>query len=150
MQIGCDSNLDVFIAIDGEYQENMSGRDDNIGGDPIEVFQFLEGENNQLAIGLIEGPEPPAMKWQIFNQVYTMYESVDPPLNDSLFCGHANSPHVAAIGAAYDAQYFATLEQEDFSSSGGGQPIFFNTQGVRLNEPRIYNKPNLVGPDVST
>ena len=143
----CDSNLDIFIAINDVSKPGMSYHTNNIGNDPMEFFDLKGGSINQIAIGLIEGPEPPYMK--ILNYLaYNHFESADPPFNDSIISAHANTAHTAAIGAAYEAQYFATLEQEPYSSSGG-QPVFFYKNGERRNEPIIHNKPNVVGPDVS-
>ena len=141
--------MDVFIAIDDVFKPELSGTTNNIGNNPIEVFDLEIFFTNQIAIGLIEGPEPPYMKIQNSRARGEDFESADPPLNDSANNAHGNSAYTAAIGAAYEAQYFSTLEQEYFSSSGG-QPIFFNENGERRNEPIIYNKPNVVGPDVST
>ena len=125
----------------------MSHYTNNIGNDPIEFFHLKGGSINQIAIGLIEGPKPPYMKIQIMLPQVD-FESADPPLNDSATSAHANTAHTAGIGAAYEAQYFATLEQEPYSSSGG-QPVFFYENGERRSEPIIYNRPNVVGPDVS-
>ena len=154
MQIGSFTDINIYIAgsSDDFYCEACSGREDNIGKDPIEFWGLPKGIDYQLAIALIDGPEPSIMKWGSFNQGRESYKKVDPKLNASPFCPHGNTPLVSAVGAAFDTQAFPSLVKESFSSSGGvgSQPIFFDNNGIRYKKPRNYEKPNVVGPDVST
>jgi hypothetical protein len=64
--------------------------------------------------------------------------------------GHPGAAGAAAVGASFFAQTprcgsnGAVLE---YFSSAGGDPILFNSSGVRLPTPQYRQKPNFVGPD---
>ena len=149
-QIGSDNNLNIYVAIDDELCDHCSGVEDNMGKDPIENFKLYNNTTNiKLAIALIDGPEPSFMKWGADNHPGRLYENVDPPFNGSPFVPWANTPHTCGTGAAFMVQTVGALEKEPFSSTGGTQPIFFDSEGVRYKKPRVYKKPNLIGPDVS-
>ena len=149
IQIGSQSDIDVLVYFDGQYQPNFSSDEDNIlTGIPIEEF-FIPGGESLIAIGLYEGVEPPYMKWTNFNAGRDSYGDVDPPLNGSQQDQQGNTPHTASVGASYDAQLFASLQKEYFSSTGGTQPIIYDHQGIPFETPKIFDKPNVVGPDVS-
>jgi hypothetical protein len=98
------------------------------------------------------------MKW-VNNQDGAEYKKVDPELNASPMTPHGNTPLVGSVGAAFDTQIFPSLVKESFSNTGGvgsqpggvgSQPILFDNNGMRYEKPRNYEKPNFIGPDVST
>jgi hypothetical protein len=70
--------------------------------------------------------------------------------NSPTLQGHPNAVGAAAVGAAFFAQTprcgTSPAELEYFSSAGG-DPILFDSAGVRLATPEHRQKPDFVGPD---
>jgi hypothetical protein len=64
--------------------------------------------------------------------------------------GHPSAPGAAAVGAAF---YFSTPACGttpaglEYFSSQGGAPILFDSNGTRLANPIVRQKPDFVGPD---
>mmetsp|Transcript_65408 Transcript_65408/g.133043 ORF Transcript_65408/g.133043 Transcript_65408/m.133043 type:complete len:360 (+) Transcript_65408:2257-3336(+) len=142
---GSPSDLDIFL-LNTETGEHVMvfPPENNIGGDPSEIAGIYEGEFD-LVIALVGGPAPELMKWNVYHGDV----EADPPANAGTIKPHANTKHVAAVGAAFELQTFGNLEAEPFSSAGGS-PVLFDRNGKRLAEPKVFDQPRFVGPDVST
>jgi len=70
--------------------------------------------------------------------------------NSPTLQGHPGAAGAAAVAAAFFAQTpgcgTTPAVLEPFSAEGG-EPILFNTAGVRLATPEVRQKPDLTGPD---
>ncbi|VEU40473.1 unnamed protein product [Pseudo-nitzschia multistriata] len=120
----------------------------NVDGTAMIQFGFSKGTYDiAFLVGFVGGvsPTPNLLKWIA---PLGGLQAIDPPNNDSAFNPHGNSPHVAAVGAASERQRMFRMEVEPFSSSGG-DPIVFDENGVRLEQPFVPKQPRFVGPDVS-
>jgi hypothetical protein len=146
---GADSDLDIFLFTDQKRPRLLAGSaDDNIGGDPVEVFGYTNSGPTQtflLGIDLFSGPAPAAIKYVYFGNV-TINE-YDTASGSSY--GHANAAGGQAVGAARYTQTpaFGTSppELESFSSAGG-IPILFDSTGTPVSQP-LRQKPEIVAPD---
>jgi Subtilase family len=147
---GSRSDLDFALRIGNSTLVRTAN---NIGFDPVEVFQFAPSDysNNatvtaELSIESFSGPLPTYMKLVVFGQV-TSFEF---DTKSSTSYGHANAAQCAGVGAA---RYSSTPAFgvsppiiESFSSAGG-TPILFTKTGTRLSSPEIRNQPRFTGPD---
>ena len=148
---GSPNNLGIFLLNESGTNVLTSSNFNNIGNDPVETLRF---ENNgsfgtdqfNLAILNFEGPNPDLLKYVLFgNAAINEYDT-----NSSTTYGHANAAGAEAVGAAF---YLQTPEfgvdpaQIEGFSSAGGTPILFNTNGDRLLEPEVRQKPEITAPD---
>ena len=146
---GSANDIDIFLVNEAGTVAIAGSNDRNVGGDPVEVFGFINagpGTAFQLAIERFSGASPGLMKYVFFGAMTVNEFDTRSP---SSF-GHANATGAEAVGAAF---YVETPQcgtnpplLEDFSSAGG-TPILFNTAGVRLGAPDIRQKPEIVAPD---
>ena len=148
---GSPNDLDIFLFDESGTNILASSTFGNLGNDPVEVLGFGNdgsfGTNQfNLAISNFAGPNPDLLKYVQFGNV-TINEFAT---NSSTTYGHANAAGAEAVGAAF---YQQTPEfgvnpplLEPFSSAGG-TPILFDTDGNRLAEPEIRQKPEIVAPD---
>jgi hypothetical protein len=115
----------------------------NIGGNPLEGGYFPAGTCD-VVIAMSAGTNPPNLvKWIAYGDTI---RDVDPPMTASTLVGQPNTPHTAAVGAAYDQQTFGSLTIQPYSAIGG-TPIMFNRDGSRMAEPTVPKQPKFVGPD---
>ncbi|MDY6899543.1 MAG: S8 family serine peptidase [Cyanobacteriota bacterium] len=147
---GSPNDLDIFLF--DEFGNFLFSSDfNNIGNDPVEIFGFENdgtfGTEFNLAISNFAGPNPDLLKYVLFGNSTTINEY---DTNSSTTYGHSNAAGAEAVGAAF---YQETPEfgvnpplLEPFSSAGG-TPILFDTDGNRLAEPEIREKPEIVAPD---
>ncbi len=145
---GAASDLDIYLFTDQIRPRLLaSSIDDNIGGDPVEVFGYTNNgpaETFLLGIDLFSGPEPATIKYVYFGNV-TINE-YDTASGSSY--GHANAAGGQAVGAARYTQTPAFGSDppvlESFSSAGG-IPILFDSAGTPVSQLR--QKPEIVAPD---
>lgn len=155
---GSASDLDILVYdADGNFT-TIGGFAFNIGGDPIEVFGIINNTDGDLEINigleLFEGPAPGFMKYVVFDP---RSESInDPPTSfpnefqtdSGTNYGHSNAAGAAGVGASFWRQ---TLRFGVFPplinafSSAGGTPIFFDLDGMPVDELRA--QPRFTGPD---
>ena len=154
---GSTIDYDIFIIDAGFTTVLASGANINIGGDPVEFLSFSNSGpavTFNIAIGLFDPfPAPGSfssqMKYIRFDSSNSI--SVNEFDTKSGTCyGHANASGAEAVGAAayFDTSEFGTdpPELESFSSAGP-QVIYFDTDGNRLIQPEIRDKPEIVAPD---
>jgi hypothetical protein len=149
---GSSNDLDVLLLDSSATVALAGGVDNNIGGDPVEVFGFSNpegsGESNfNLLIAKCVGPDPGLIKNVFFDFSGQINEY---GTNSSTIYGHANSSGAEAVGAAFYAEtpeFGVSPPLLEFFSSAGGTPILFDTSGDKLQTPIIRMKPDLVGPD---
>ncbi|MGB7292946.1 MAG: choice-of-anchor D domain-containing protein, partial [Thermodesulfobacteriota bacterium] len=149
---GSSNDLDILLLDSSATVALAGGVDDNIGGDPVEVFGFSNppdsGESSfNLLIARCVGPNPGLIKNVFFNFLGEVNEY---ETNSSTIYGHANSSGAEAVGAAFYAQtpeFGVSPALLEFFSSAGGTPILFDTSGDKLQTPIIRMKPGIVGPD---
>ncbi|HHQ13659.1 MAG TPA: hypothetical protein ENK16_01410, partial [Chromatiales bacterium] len=145
---GSASDMDIVL-----YSQSgaflAGGTDNNIGGDPVEVFSYTnpsgsQPETVQIGLELFSGPAPGVIKFVYFGSM-----SIDEYATaSSTVYGHANAAGAMAVGAA---RYSWTPAfgvnpalLEPFSSSGG-LTVLFDTSGAPIAEQR--QKPEIVAPD---
>eukprot|EP00977_Amphora_coffeiformis_P005560 scaffold1170_cov174-Amphora_coffeaeformis.AAC.44 len=141
---GPKSDLDLFVS-DGISTE--SSEDDNtMTGNPYEVVTIETGGNYFVEVKLAGGLAPGFVK--LF---FTTLDNPDPDIfAGPTALGHNNAAGSIVVGAAsfdetpgFDVSP-AILED---SSSPGGVPILFDTDGNRLDYPIVRQTPAIVGPD---
>jgi hypothetical protein len=129
------------------------------GGDAVQVLILgnpaSAGGNTastkiSLQIGLANGTHPPGRIKLVVEDdgagsTIDQFTTSSPTLQ-----GHPGAAGAAAVAAAFFAQTPgcgtspAVLEPY---SAAGGEPILFNTSGVRLATPEVRQKPDFTGPD---
>ena len=149
---GSPNDLDVYVFNAAGTQVVAGSALDNINGDPIEVFSFVNTSgvtaDFNIMITNFEGANPGLMKYVLSGFGGTIQEFAT---NSGTIYGHANANGTEAVGAA---AYFQTPAfgispplLEPFSSSGT-TPVLFDLVGNRLStpDPRA-DKPEIVAPD---
>lgn len=149
---GARNDIDIFLLDEDNTRILAGSLDFNIGNDPVEIFSFTNDgsfNSNQfnLAIGkTLDSASPELMKYVGFGN----FSIEEFNTESSTLFGHANAEGAEAVGAAFfgDTPAFGTNppEIESFSSPGT-TPILFDTDGDRLPEPEIRQKPDIVAPD---
>ncbi len=150
---GSQSDFDIVIMDDPPVNVLASSTDANVGGDPVEVIQYVHAmTNTTFNLAILEHdpgqtqPDPGLIKWIAFSGV----TANDFPTYSSTTYGHANCEGAEAVGAAFFAETpaFGTNPPliEPFSSAGG-TPILFDTLGVALTTQIVREKPEIVAPD---
>ncbi len=147
---GSPNDLDIFLYDSSGTELLASSTESNIGKDPLEFFNFINETQStefNLAIALKEGSAPNLLKY--------VTEGLDFEINEfntssSTLFGFANAKGALAVGAAFylDTPEFGVEPPliEPFSAAGG-TPILFDSNGNRLANPEIRNKPGIVAPD---
>ncbi len=140
--------------------------DGGMGGDAIELVSLVDfngGSTVQIGLETQTGASPGFTKFVIFGGGVAASEYA---IDAGSGYGHNNAKGAEGVGAA--AFYFTeefigdpnTLQLRalageaecvpaclnDFSSAGG-TPIFFKTNGQRLNKPKVRFKPGITAPD---
>ncbi|UYZ61512.1 S8 family serine peptidase [Hymenobacter weizhouensis] len=147
---GAQTDLDMYLVFNGRLLPFFS-RNANIGGDPFEFVNIVSNSNVPLTVSLLivkaAGPDPSVIKYLNFGSapVAVQYDT-----KSSTLVGHANAENAIAVGAAayaFTPAYSATRFDVEGFSALGGTPILFNDLGERLAGPRVFNKPEITGPD---
>ncbi len=144
---GAASDLDIIL-----YSQNgfalAGGVDNNIGGDPVEVFAYTnfsgQPRNYQLGIRLEAGPPPGTIKYVYFGSM-TVNEYAT---SSATLYGHANAAGAVAVGAArysHTPAFGVSPPQLEYFSSAGGTPILRDQSGNATFVLR--QKPEIVAPD---
>jgi Subtilase family/Bacterial TSP3 repeat len=144
---GAATDLDIIVyRSNGQYISG--GIDNNIGGDPIEIFSVTNNkpfsQSYQLGLERSSGPAPGRIKYVYFGNV-TINEYAT---NSSTLYGHPNAAGAQAVGAARYTQtpaFGVSPPLLEYFSSAGGTPILFNITGAPVNLMR--QKPEIVAPD---
>ena len=149
---GSSNDLDILLLDSSATVALAGGVDNNVGGDPVEVFDFSNpegsGESNfNLLIAKCVGPNPGLIKDVFFD---FSGQTNEYGTDSSTIYGHANSNGGEAVGAAFYAQtpeFGISPALLEFFSSAGGTPILFDSIGNKLQTPIIRMNPEVVGPD---
>ncbi|MBV8403752.1 MAG: S8 family serine peptidase, partial [Gammaproteobacteria bacterium] len=149
----------VVVNLDGSSMTctgpNSPGVDSTqvlILGNPASNDNNTSATTIDLVIGLKSGsPQPNLIKVVVAadgapGTSIAQFDTQSPTLQ-----GHPGAAGAAAVGASFFAQtpacgVDAVAVLETYSSTGG-DPILFNTSGVRLAAAQTRQKPNFVGPD---
>ena len=149
---GSPNDLDVYVFNAAGTQVVAGSALDNINGDPIEVFSFVNNTgvtaDFNIMITNFEGANPGLIKYVLFGFGGTIQEFAT---NSGTIYGHSNAAGAEAVGAA---AYFQTPGFGVFPpvlelySSSGTTPVLFDPAGNRLPtpDPRA-DKPEIVAPD---
>ena len=151
---GSQNDLDLYI-LDSSATQVLAGTTfNNLGGDAVELFGFINFGTTALTVNLMivnhSGPNPGLIKYVYF------FSGPSPTINEfatnsGTIYGHANAAGAEAVGAARysNTPAFGVSPPvlESFSSSGT-TPVLFDVAGNRLPtpDPRA-NKPEVVAPD---
>jgi hypothetical protein len=146
---GAGAATDVDIVLYSSSGQAMaSATDNNIGGDPVEIFAFTTNpgptRTYQIAIEHYSGPLPGRIKLVYFGDM-TINEFAT---NSATSYGHPIAAGGRAVGAARYSQtpeFGVTPPQLEYFSSHGGTPILFNISGNPVSIVR--QKPDFVAPD---
>ncbi|MEM7148079.1 MAG: S8 family serine peptidase [Verrucomicrobiota bacterium] len=159
---GNQTEIDVYMTGTGAGQFSVFAGTiaNNIGGDAVELFQFvndgsfdLDGVPGgdsvfNLLIEHRAGPPPTRLKYIYFptgTVTFNEYSTLS-----STVTGHANAANALAVGAAayFNTPAFGTSPPLLNSySSAGGTPILFDTAGNLLASPEFRPKPEFVSVD---
>jgi subtilisin family serine protease len=155
---GAPANSVVINDLDGKPMTCTGPNSTKV--DPVQVLVLGNPASNNnntaaatvhLIIGLANGsPAPGLIKVVVADDgagsTISAFDTKSPTLQ-----GHPGAAGAAAVGASFFAQTprcvvdaVAVLE---YFSSAGGDPILFDSAGVRLATPQYRQKPNFVGPD---
>ncbi len=149
---GSPNDLDVYVFDAAGTQVVAGSALDNINGDPIELFSFINNTgvtaDFNIMITNFAGTNPGLMKYVLFGFGGKIQEFAT---NSGAIYGHANANGAEAVGAA---AYFQTPAfgispplLEPYSSSGT-TPVLFDIAGNRLPTPDLRaDKPEIVAPD---
>jgi hypothetical protein len=149
---GSPNDLDVYVFNAAGTQVVAGSVLDNINGDPIEVFSFVNNTgvtaDFNIMITNFQGPNPGLMKYVLSGFGGTIQEFAT---NSGTIYGHTNANGAEAVGAA---AYFQTPAFGvsppvlELYSSSGTTPVLFDLAGNRLPtpDPRA-DKPGITAPD---
>ncbi len=144
---GSASDLDMIL-YSAQGLGLAGGVDNNVGGDPVEVFAYEnksgQARNYQLRITQNAGPAPGRVKYVYFGDL-TVNEYAS---NSAALYGHPNAAGAAAVGAARYSQtpaFGVDPPLLEYFSSAGGTPILRDTAGAPILELR--QKPDIVAPN---
>ena len=148
---GAQNDLDVYVFNAAENEILGGAVSDNSGGDPIEVFTFVNNTgvtaDFNIMITKFSGADPGLIKYALFDFSGEIMEHVT---NSGTVYGHANARGAEAVGAAayFNTPAFGVSPPvlNSFSSSGT-TPILFDVTGNRLATPDVRAKPEIVAPD---
>jgi len=155
---GAPTNSVVINDLDGNPMTCTAANSTKV--DPVQVLVLGNPASNNnntsaatvhLSIGLKNGsPAPSLIKVVVADDgagsTIAAFDTQSPTLQ-----GHPGAAGAAAVGASFFAQtprcgVDAVAVLESYSSAGG-DPILFDSSGVRLATPQYRQKPDFVGPD---
>jgi hypothetical protein len=144
---GAATDVDVFL-YSSSGQAKASATDNNIGGDPVEIFAFTTTSGPtrtyQIAIERYAGPLPGRIKLVYFGNM-----SIDEfATNSATSYGHPLAAGGRAVGAArysHTPDFGVSPPLLEYFSSHGGTPILFDIAGNPVSIVR--QKPDFVAPD---
>ncbi len=150
---GSASDLDILLFGGGGALETSNlaafSASFNIGGDPVEVFRFVNTTSTtqfDLVISHFAGPEAGLLKYIDLGSARIAEHAT---FSDTSF-GHAPAEGGMGVGAAFwgftPNNGIDAPRLESFSSAGPAT-VLFDDAGVRLSEPETRASPDIVGPD---
>jgi hypothetical protein len=163
---GSTSRIDVCITgatgndiiANGNLQPATCSGASALGQDPVQVMLIdnpanAAGNSSQetlnIVVGLVSGTTPGCIKVVVEDDgagsQITQFAT-----NSGTLQGHPGSADAMAVGAAFfpnTPSCSGAAAQLEAFSSGGGDPILFDTAGHRLATAITRQKPDLVGPD---
>ena len=145
--VGAATDVDIIL-YSSSGQAKASATDNNIGGDPVEIFAFTTTpgptRTYQIAIEHYAGPLPGRIKLVYFGNM-TIDEFAT---NSATSYGHPIAAGGRAVGAArysHTPDFGVSPPQLESFSSHGGTPILFDVSGAPVSIVR--QKPDFVAPD---
>jgi subtilisin family serine protease len=152
---GASNDLDIFLFDDPPTTVVASSTNANLGADPVEAFAYTNpGPGTDFILVIAKylpagGPDPDLMK--IIRPGYAGDMTVNEWQTDSsTIFGHPNADGAIAVGSAWYHQtpeFGSDPAELRTTSSAGGTPILFATDGTRLSSPEYRSKPFVVAPD---
>jgi hypothetical protein len=143
-----DMNIELFSST-GQILRGIVSPS-NIGGDPIEIWNFTNITASTqffVRIELLEGPAPGRLQYVDFGAGSTIRTF---GTQSGTNYGHSNT--AGALGVAASAYFFTPHFGQDppdlnTFSSKGGVPLLFDASGHRLAVPFDTQSPQITGPD---
>ncbi len=153
-KVGSNNDMDAYVLNSAGTQVVGGSATNNIGGDPVEVFQFTNttGASATFKLMLVwdtasGGPQPGYLGYVDFAGQATNWQF---PQNGATAFGHANAAGAESVAAASYTQTPAFGVSppvvESFSSTGP-MPILFDTSGNRLATAIDRQTPAITAPD---
>lgn len=147
--VGADSDFDFHLfSQDQTIYYGCIFCNDNIDGDPVELFSATGPFDFAIAVGLRVGTNPDALLNIYSSSSTATLEYFGSPTT----WGHANADGAIAVGAAFwgtTPAYGENPPLVNSFSSYGGVPILFDTDGNRLPQPELRPKPEITATDGS-
>jgi hypothetical protein len=155
---GSANDMDIALTNAACTTRLATSAGNNIGGDPFELFSFINGGPG-TTFGVIIGKftSPPAspanpnsglMKYVNVGSGSITIDEFDTKTGTSW--GHSAALGGLGVGAA-DYQDTPESGQDppliELFSSAGGTPILFDTDGNRLATPEVREQPDITAPD---
>jgi hypothetical protein len=160
-----DYNLLIFNGTTGNYISSRSSTDDNFSTDePIETSDLAANTTYYLVIALASSNPPTATHLKMVSVGGDSLSGPDITYNATAMFGHPTAANANAVGAyEYNTGPDMTPNYnpgmlnpppgpyrpalEDFSSTGGSIPLYFDANGNRLVNPDIRQKPEFCAAD---
>ncbi len=146
------SDLDIIL-LNSKRQVVDFGADDNIlTGDPFEYIDYYNNTTSDtfyIVILKYAGPNPTRLKCLTLGDQYYLPAPTIPGSSGSTIVGHSNAAGAITTGAANYNQtpaYGVDPPKLEYYSSIGGQAIYFDVQGNRINQP-LRRKPDFISID---
>ncbi len=152
-----DTDLDIYL-VDKNGEILVSAVNNNLGGDPIEVFGFqndgsidADGDDTpdttfSLYIRKVTGPDAGRVKY-----VYSgSLDAQEYATNSPTTFGHYNSAGGSAVAAAFwgvTPEFGEDPAQPESFTSLGGNALLFNLDGTRKPVPEVREQPKVTAPD---
>jgi hypothetical protein len=148
---GSASDMDIVLTDAACTTILASSASGNVGGDPVEVFDFTNaGPANTFGVIILRfsGPNPGLMKTVNVGSGSITIDEFDTKTGTSW--GHSAALGGLGVGAAgYQNTPLFGIDPPliEVFSSAGGTPIVFDTAGNRLATPEIRQQPDITAPD---
>ncbi|HEV8291249.1 MAG TPA: S8 family serine peptidase, partial [Tepidisphaeraceae bacterium] len=147
---GSRSDMDVFVLDADTNRIIAGGTDNNVGGDAVEVVQFINpfsGTHNfNLLIVRAAGTTPTQIKYVFFANAN--FSEFSQPQASSIY-GHTNAAGADSVAAtAFNQTPSFGIDPAfvESYSSAGGSPILFDGSGNSIT-PIIRQQPKFTAPD---
>jgi subtilisin family serine protease len=150
---GSASDMDIIIGPpDCDFSvANGGSTGNNLGGDPLEFFDFLDLVNDKFGMMILHhsGAAPGLMKVVVTGPGATALTFDEFGTKTGASWGHSGARGGLGVGAAdYQRTPAFGIDPPRVSaySSAGGSPILFHTAGNRLARPDVRQQPEIVAP----
>jgi hypothetical protein len=150
---GSESDLDIYLLNQAGNIVAVGGDDNIKGGDPVEVFGYLNNTTSNtfyIAILKYAGPDPTRLKYIMYEDgAFYLTTPAIPGILAPTIVGHSKAEGAIATAAAWYLRtpaYGSDTPRVESFSSLGGVANYFDLEGNRI-APLIRKKPEITAPD---